>query len=133
MRTLLIILLAAVVAFFAFRSLRSPQADGAAPRSDDSDVIAALQSAGSDLSKPHPIDFFLYFPSQSSADQVSKTLAAQGDSTSVEASEDSQWLVLANRQLVPTDSALAKIRSDLTALASAQGGEYDGWESMVVR
>ena len=36
----------------------------------DAQVIAQLQQAGSDLSKPHPIEFFLYVTTQEATDRL---------------------------------------------------------------
>lgn len=102
--------------------------------SSDGQVIARLQAAGSDVSRPHSVDFFLYFPNEAAAGRISHELAGQNYNTSVEANDEgTQWLILARKELVPTEAALAKIRNELTVLASTEGGEYDGWGAAVVR
>jgi hypothetical protein len=100
----------------------------------DDDVIEQLRLAGSNLSKPHPIDFYIYVPSKEAAERVSGVLSNQGFRVKVQYSAiDSNWLALASKSVVPTSAALAKLRQDLTALATHEHGQYDGWEAAVVK
>src|SRR4051794_13152266 len=45
----------------------------------DAAVIEQLRAAGSDLSKPHELDFFLYFPTEAAAHAASEEI--KGDFT----------------------------------------------------
>lgn len=98
-------------------------------------VLSQLRQAGSKLEKPHQIDFFMYFPSESAANSVAQTLASQGYNVSVKPSAQSnpEWLVQAVRTMVPKVGALVEIRKSFSALASENGGTYDGWGAGVVR
>ena len=98
-------------------------------------VIVQLKQAGSKLDKPHDIDFFLYFPSDSAANTVAQVLASQGYKTTVNASakSDSEWLVQASKTMIPEAWPLVEIRRSLSTLASENGGSYDGWGAAVVQ
>ena len=131
MKIFAIIVLAALLGAVAFRSLAqqpSPQPTG------DDGVIEQLRLAGSNLSKAHPIDFYIYAPTQESAERIAGNLAHQGFAVKVRrAATGSDWLALATKEVVPTPTALAKIRRDLTSLAASEHGDYDGWEAPIVK
>jgi hypothetical protein len=96
-------------------------------------VLAGLQAAGSDLSKPHPIEFFLYFPTREAADRaLPKVLENELTAEVKKAETDEEWLILATKNMIPKEVDLANLGSRLTAIASAEGGKYDGWGSPVV-
>jgi len=101
----------------------------------DQIVIEQLGRAGSDLSKPHRIEFFLYFPDSKGASRA--LVALYGKKFDVDLSrpkkEGEKWLCKANKTMVPELKALQKIRKDFTAIAAANGGEYDGWGAEVVK
>jgi hypothetical protein len=100
----------------------------------DSQALNALRDAGSDLSKPHLIEFYLYFPAQTDANDVAVQLREEGLDVTVRlGADDVNWLVLAQRTMVPEQRLLQEFRSKFEALADSLGGEYDGWEAMVVR
>lgn len=100
----------------------------------DSQALIALREAGSDLSKPHPIEFYLYFPAKTDADDVGVQLREEGFDVTVRlGADDMNWLVLARRTMVPEQRLLVGLRNKFEALADSLGGEYDGWEAMVVR
>ncbi|MGN6280351.1 ribonuclease E inhibitor RraB [Frateuria sp.] len=109
------------------------QQASASPANDDA-VIEQLRLAGSDLSKPHPIDFYLYAPTQESVERIARVLSNKGFKVKVEqAATGTDWLALATKEVVPTSAALADLRRDLTALALREHGDYDGWEAPVVK
>jgi regulator of RNase E activity RraB len=98
------------------------------PSSPDQMVIAQLQKAGSNLAKPHAIEFFLYFPTESAANQASARIRDAGFQSEVKkAAQGDTWLCFATKEIVPTQDALETIRNDFGALATSLGGEYDGW------
>lgn len=126
--SLLIVLLGAVVlGVFLWPRVARAQQD------PDAQVLVQLKKAGSDLSKPHPIEFFLYAPSKEAADRLaSKVRVLHFDAKVEPAAQGSQWLVLATKSMVPTQADLVSIREQFTALATAEKGEYDGWGTPVV-
>ncbi|HMV34140.1 MAG: ribonuclease E inhibitor RraB [Gemmatimonadales bacterium] len=107
----------------------------AARRAADPDEapLAELARAGSDLARPHEVEFFLYFRAEADAHAAAAGLRARGFTTSVEREpEDPDWLCLATRQMIPTLPALRALRQEFTALTEAGGGAYDGWGATVV-
>lgn len=107
---------------------------GRSKKSDpDQAVLEQLKKAGSDLSKPHDIEFFLYFPNESGAKQAATKIKEAGFAVEARpAAQGTGWLCLAKRTMVPELSALQKIRHDFSSSANALGGEYDGWGTGVV-
>ncbi len=98
----------------------------------DEMVLVQLRKAGADLSKPHHIEFFLYFPSQPIAEQAAPKIKAAGFDVKVEpAAQGSDWLCYATKTMVPDLPALQKIRTDFSDLAASLGGKYDGWGTEV--
>ena len=103
------------------------------PSSPDQWVIAQLQKAGSNLAKPHAIEFFLYFPTEFAANQASARVCDAGFQSEVrKAAQGDTWLCLATKEMVPTQDALETIRRNFGSIATSLGGEYDGWGCPVV-
>lgn len=97
----------------------------------DSVIVENLRDAGSDLSKPHAVDFNLYFPDESAARRVGAQLNAQGFDVSIDEGEE-DWAVEATKTMVPDADEITKVGKSLRALAESEGGEYDGWGAAVV-
>ena len=97
-------------------------------------VLVQLRKSGSALSKPHKIEFFLYFPSQSFAEKASLEIRDSGFDVEVKrAAQGDSWLCFATKTMVPALPDLQKIRQTFMALAGSMDGEYDGWGTQVVR
>jgi hypothetical protein len=95
-------------------------------------VRIQLKKAGSDLSKPHKIEFFLYFPTKPAAEQAAPQIRAAGYAVEVKpAAKGSDWLCFATKTMVPELPALQKIRRDFNSLAVSLNGQYDGWGTEV--
>jgi hypothetical protein len=100
----------------------------------DAQVIDQLRKAGSELSKPHPIEFFLYVPTREAAERLASKLITIKFETKITASpQAAQWLVSATKSMVPDEAELMAIRKVFTALAAVENGEYDGWGTPVVK
>jgi len=101
----------------------------------DAAVVEQLRSSGSDLSKPHSIEFYLYFPTESKAQWAARRLEYQGFHAAVSPPEAGipEWRLLATRIMQPDPKELADLRAMLDDLAGSQGGVYDGWEAAIVR
>lgn len=100
----------------------------------DQQVLNQLQEAGSDLSKPHPLEFYLYFPAEESAHQAAEMIADDGFSVEVKrAAQGSAWMCYVTKRMAPKRSEIAAIGKRFRSLAQEFGGEYDGWETEVVK
>jgi regulator of ribonuclease activity B len=98
----------------------------------DEFVLMQLKKAGSDLSKPHKLEFFLYFPEQSDAEQAAPRIRDAGFQVDVRrAAQGSDWLCFATKTMVPELPVLQKIRSEFNSIAASLNGEYDGWGAHV--
>jgi hypothetical protein len=101
--------------------------------SPDGKVIQQLQAAGSNLSKPHPIEFFLYAPTKEAAQEIGDSIAKDGFNLKIDKSAtDDSWLVVAVRDMIPNEKKLMQIRVKFQQVASSGGGEYDGWGTPIV-
>jgi regulator of RNase E activity RraB len=110
--------------FNLFRRARKPDLDDS--------VLVQLRKAGSNLSKPHAIEFFLYFPTQAIAEQAATQVRDAGFEVRLEPSaKGNDWLCFATKNMVPELAAMQEIRHKFNSLASSMGGEYDGWGTEV--
>jgi hypothetical protein len=106
---------------------------GAVPTRDGL-TIAQLKKAGADITKPHAIDFFFYFPSQDAAHRIASRLAEFGLATKVEhAATGPKWVIQGQKTMVPDELKLLILRKKFDALAATELGEYDGWGTEVVK
>ena len=97
------------------------------------EVLTQLRRDGSDTSKPHGFDFYLYFPTETTARQASQRLAKEYRVDVRPAAKGPTWLCLAKTTLTPDTAPLAEIGSLFSQLAQEFRGEFDGWESDVVK
>ena len=106
---------------------------GCSKKSDpDEAVIIQLQKAGSDLSKPHTINFYIYLPTESAAEQAATRIRQTGFRAEVRrAAKGEDWLCLGTKKVIPELTTIQAITRDLNALAKSLGGDYDGWEAKV--
>ena len=96
---LLVILGAVVLGLFAWPRIARAQQD------PDARVLAQLRKAGSDLSKPHAIEFFLYVPTREAAERLASKLRTIKFETKVAASPQADhWLVSATKSMVPDEA-----------------------------
>jgi len=144
--TIVIVLILVVVAVLVviLRKRKAATEAGGQPNStsakepsvatSDSDraVLEQLRGAGSDLSKPHQIEFYLYFPNEEAAGQAAEKLEAENfDGEMRRAPDLTRWLCLVHQEMVPELSKLAAVKRRLAKLAQEFGGEYDGWETNI--
>jgi hypothetical protein len=103
-------------------------------KASDAQIIEQLTKGGSNLTRPHNIEFRFYFPSRELAERVTGTLRADGFQVSVEeVAQGNQYIVRAARSMVPLLSELQSLRSRFDELATREGGIYDGWSAGVVK
>jgi hypothetical protein len=124
------------VALFTFPVFAQVEA-GASPR--DAHAIAQLRDAGSDLARPHRIDFFLYFDEEATARHFADGFVARDFTANVTYAEDrGAWQVRLSRAMVPSESALGALRLEFQRACENDGGSYDGcsydgWGAAIVR
>ena len=101
---------------------------------EDGEALRQLQAAGSDLSKPHKVDFYLVVPSEASADAAAAAIRPLGYTVAVKAGEDEgSWVCLASRTMRPTIQEITIARSLFKGLASKYQGVYGGWNTAIHR
>lgn len=99
----------------------------------DQMTLDTLREAGSDLSKVHPFDFYFYHDEQLGAQQLCAALRDQGFQVTVRSGAiEGEWLCLASQSMVPSIIRLIKLNSVFDELIDQYGGEYDGWETIVI-
>jgi regulator of RNase E activity RraB len=102
----------------------------------DQKVLDQLREAGSDLSKPHDLEFFLLFSTSEAASKAAETIKAGGAGFSAEVKRSPQgdiWMCYVTRKMVPEGPKIVLIGERFKALAQELGGEYDGWETSLVQ
>lgn len=98
----------------------------------DQQVLDQLKKAGSDLSKPHNIDFFLYFPTDALANEAAKEVGTEVDRLRIQrGAGTADWLCLANKRMVPKHEELVRLRKRFNEIVRRYDGEYDGWGAQV--
>jgi hypothetical protein len=104
------------------------------PRTPDAMALDKMRQLRDDLSTERPIHFYLYFPSRKDAECAGEELLKQGFSIECERSATgSKWLCLATKKMLPDLVELDLSRTALEQVASKRNGEFDGWESQVIR
>jgi len=82
-------------------------------------VLLQLRKAGSDLSKPHKLEFFLYFVTECAAEEAALRVRNTGFDVEVkEAAEGEACLCFATKTMVPDLIDLQRIRDDFVTLAA---------------
>lgn len=98
----------------------------------DRQTLNELRKAGADLTKPTEVNFYLYFETQAAAMDA----AAQAQTPELPArvrpgADGKTWLCFVSGTMVPAELAIRAASTRLQAVATALGGEYDGWEAAV--
>ena len=99
----------------------------------DEKVILALKEQGSDIKKPHEIDFWLDFDNEGSARRAAEYLQVKQYGVQILRSEDQTlYTCQAKKTLVPAIETMRSITVEFEELAHNLGGKYDGWGAEVV-
>jgi len=97
-------------------------------------IIEELRRLASDLTKAHSMDFYFYFSGEQIASGVARQLSAAGLDTKVDLGADKKsWLCLTTKRMIPDESALNLLGTSFENLAESYQGEFDGWESEVIK
>jgi hypothetical protein len=100
----------------------------------DRQTLNALRKAGADLTRPTEVNFYLYFPTRAAAANAAAQAKTPELPARVEPAADGKaWLCFVSGTMVPTELAIRAASTRLQAVATALGGEYDGWEAAVSR
>ncbi len=98
------------------------------------EVLSTLHAFGSNSGKPHSFDFYLYFPSEIAAHTAAEKVRERQFATKVLLSANQKkWLCRASKILVPESAPLDEISHIFEQLAAAFHGDFDGWESDVIK
>ncbi len=109
---------------------KQPKLRNLKPRTPDAAVVAQIRKLRPHLSKPCPIRFFLYFPSEDAAARSANELRDRDFTADIVSSIGKlKWLCLASKDMIPEITTLATLRGSMIELAFKYGGEYDGWEA----
>ena len=99
----------------------------------DQAALDSLRDAGSDLSKVHPFDFYLYHENKAGAQLICAELEQSGFQVSVsEGAIQGEWLCLGTLNILPSAEKLSELSHIFEELINTYGGEYDGWETIVI-
>lgn len=101
----------------------------------DARLIDQLRKRGSDPFKPHDVDFFLAFPEQQAAEQLSAQLKTEGFNAEVRDTPDNgelRWVLHAHKSMQLTVPDMQELSRRLTLAATSKGGRYDGWSAKPV-
>ena len=95
-------------------------------------LIKLLKERGSDLKKPHAVEFYVYLPTRILANKLAKKIQKQGFDVHVFSDPSgARWLCLPIKNIVPNAKALASIQKHFNTLAQPFGGQCDGWGTQV--
>ena len=95
-------------------------------------TLDQLKKAGSNLSKPHNFEFYLYFPSKDDAGKAAADLAKEGFKAKIDSVEKSTtWVCKASKKSLPSQDQIERLEDCCRSLAMAHHGNYDGFESDV--
>ena len=98
------------------------------------EVLEQLRENGSDTSKPHNFEYFLYLPKQMYAEKAAAKIRESGfmvpDPT--ESASGGGWLCVARKTIIPDTADIGDHARFFGQIATALGGEFDGWEAEIV-
>lgn len=106
-------------------------------RSQDAEVVRALEEAGDPLEVPRPVDHFIYFAEQAPRDEFAEEAREAGfevellDAEDAEGDDEPHGLRLRRDDPVDLDS-ISAVTIELDEAAEEAGGRYDGWEAFVI-
>jgi hypothetical protein len=105
------------------------------PRGDRA-TLRQLADHGADLSKRTSFIHYIVFHDRARATAAERLMAETlGYDVRGPAPEepDGEWLVMAEREEVPTLANIDRMRAALSLAAEHHGGDYDGWEAAIRR
>lgn len=95
-----------------------------------SEIIRGLTSS---TAKYRPVRFFLFTPEEADAYRLAQELQDHGFCIiRVSATDDEQWLLVAELNVSPTRQVMDRCDNLLFDLAGRYDAHYDGWETQLV-
>jgi regulator of RNase E activity RraB len=95
-------------------------------------LIKLLKERGSDLKKPHAVEFYVYLPTKALANKLARKIRKEGFEVQVLSDPSgARWLCLPIKNIVPNARTLASIQKHFNTLAQPHGGKCDGWGTQV--
>lgn len=97
------------------------------------EVLDQLKECGSNFSRPHKLDFYLYVPTESAAKRAAKKVRESQFTVQIHPPprKGDAWLCLASITVAPETAALSQIGDFFTQIAASLGGEFDGWNARI--
>jgi hypothetical protein len=97
-------------------------------KNQDQTALESLRRTGVDMSQPHEIVLHFHLPSESAAAPLREYLSSKGFTVRIDRFRGPHWGALsATKLMVLTETELVLLRAELTKLAAAANGRYDGW------
>ncbi len=98
----------------------------------DQEILEHLKERGSDLTLPHEIEFYVYFPSEQAAQTASHGITQEGFRIHLLADPSgNRWLCLALKEFIPDLETIKTYQQKFDDLAKPYGGKCDGWGTQV--
>lgn len=98
----------------------------------DQEILEHLKERGADLSIPHEIEFYVYFPIEKSAQEASHAITQEGFRIHLLADPSgNRWLCLSLKEMVPELGTILAYKNKFNDLAKPYGGKCDGWGTQV--
>lgn len=105
---------------------------GLGKKDRDALVIKALKDNGSNLKKPHNIDFNFDFTAFEQAAPVAQALDKDGFEVKMFENDDGTFTIEAKKTLAPDLKVMRELTKQFNFLTDKHGGVYDGWGTEIV-
>ena len=112
----------------------------------NSDVELSLTKSCDPLSTPREVEHWAYFPDQASADKYAAWLGSEGfevrdcklqerdeEDEEEDEGDEPRYVVRFARQDLPSADEITPVTFELRRAAEECGGDYDGWETAVLK
>lgn len=96
-------------------------------------VLHHLKEAGDTLETPRRVDHWLYFPSVEALQQCKTAISTLNYQIEEESEQDGEWCLQIYRDDSVESVVIDAATLELFRLAREVGGNYDGWETFVVK
>lgn len=107
----------------------------------DDVLLGMFERLGVDFERPRELNFYFSFPTESTADNAMRTLAEKNLSVNKLRVDPPwwkrlfvkpEWTVVVRGEMPLDEPKIKRITTTFQRIASANSGEYDGWEANVM-